>query len=86
MSRLVLLADHQDTWSVLFDDASNQSFDVVKTVATSIAARTITRVHSGQTLATESNLASVGWNRAQSGELLASCSTVLGDGSLPTWS
>jgi hypothetical protein len=78
-----LIKDHQDTFTALFDDAANQSFDVLKDLDN---ARTITRTHSGQTLATESNLSSVNWGRTQSGELTAQVSAVLADGTVPTWS
>lgn len=83
---LTLLADHQDNFTVLFDDAANASFDVLKTVGTATGARTITRVHSGQTLATESNLTSVNWGRTQAGELTAQATAVLASGLVPTWS
>jgi len=82
---LELIADHQDTFTCLFDDAVNTSFDVLKTVGTVTGARTITRTHSGQTLATESLLTSVAWGRTQSAELTAQCTAVLADGTVPTW-
>lgn len=81
-----LLADLQDNFSLLFDDEADQSFDVVKTVGSNSGPRTITRAHSGQTLASESNLSSVSWARQQSGELLAAVSAVLANGVVPTWS
>ena len=84
-STLQLLADHQDTFTALFDDASNVSFDVLKTVGSATGARTITRTHSGQTLATESNLSAVNWGRTQAGELTAAVTAVLADGTVPTW-
>ena len=82
---LGLIADHQDTFNVLFDDAANVSFDVLKTVGSVSAVRTITRTHSGQTLATESNLSACNWTRSQSGELSAQVTAVLADGAVPTW-
>ena len=82
---LQLLADQQDTFTCLFDDAANVSFDVLKTVGSATGARTITRTHSGQTLATESNFSNVTWGRTQSGELTAQVTAVLADGTVPTW-
>lgn len=85
-STLGLLADLQDNFSCLFDDAANVSFDTLKTVGATPGPRTISRVHSGQTLASESNLTSVNWSRQQSGELMAAVSAVLQSGTVPTWS
>lgn len=86
MARLPLLSDCQDQLTLLFDDATNNSFDVLKTVGPTSGPRTVTRVHSGQTLATESNLSSVNWSGTQSGELTATATLVLQSGSVPTWS
>lgn len=85
MARLPLLADCQDQLTVLFDDDTNNSFDVLKTVGPTSGPRTVTRTHSGQTLATESNLSSVNWSATQAGELTASATLVLQSGAVPTW-
>lgn len=82
---LQLLADHQDTFTALFDDAGNLSFDVLSTAGSATGARTITRVHSGNTLATESNLSSVNLQRSQTGELTYAVTAVNADGAVPTW-
>lgn len=82
---LLLLSDQQDNWTALFDDAATTSFDVIKTIGSATAVRTITRTHSGQTLATESNLSTVSWGRTQSGELTMAVTSVLADGTVPTW-
>jgi hypothetical protein len=82
---LPLIADLQDSFSVLFDDAANSSFDVLKTVGSTSGPRTITRTHSGQTLPSESNLSSVNTSRTQSGEFTFAVSAVLQDGTVPTW-
>lgn len=82
---LQLLADQQDTFTALFDDAANTSFDVLKTVGSTSVARTFTRTHSGQTLASEMNISNVTWGRTQSAELTAQVTAVLQDGTLPTW-
>ena len=83
----LLLADHQDQATLLFDDASNESFDVLKTAGSATpASRTVTRTHSGQTLATESHISNVAWTRPQTGEWTAATTLVLADGTVPTWS
>jgi hypothetical protein len=85
MARLPLLADCQDQLTVLFDDDANLSFDVLSTVGPTSGPRTVTRTHSGQTLPTESNLSSCNWSATQAGELTASATLVLADGTVPTW-
>ena len=85
MARLPLLADLQDQTTFLFDDDANLSFDVLSTVGPTSGPRTHTRVHSGQTLASESNLSSVNWSGTQAGELTASATSVLANGAVPTW-
>jgi len=82
---LQLLADCQDSVSVFFDDATDSSFDVFKTVGSASGVRTVTRTHSGQTLATESNISAVNFQRTASGELTLAATLVLGDGAVPTW-
>lgn len=82
---LGLLSDHQDNFTVLFDDAVGQSFATLSTVGSANVVRTITRTHSANTLATESNISSVNWGRTQSAELTAQCTAVLADGTVPTW-
>lgn len=82
---LGLISDHQDTFTALFDDATDLSFDVLKTVGSVSVVRTITRTHSGQTLPTESNLSSVNWGRTQAAELTAQVTAVLADATVPTW-
>jgi hypothetical protein len=85
MARMALLADLQDQLTILFDDASNESFDTLKTIGGTSGPRTITRAHSGQILASESNLSAANWSRTQAGELTASVTAVLADGTVPTW-
>lgn len=86
MARLPLQSDLQDSLTVLFDDAANASFDVLSTVGPTSGPRTVTRAHSGQTLPSESNLSSTNWSATQAGELTASATLVLADGTVPTWS
>ena len=52
--RLLLLADFSVTLNGVFNDASNMSHDVFKTVSSTSVARTTTITISGQVLATES--------------------------------
>ena len=83
--RLLLLADFTITLNGVFNDASNQSHDVFKTVPSTSVARTTTLVVSGQTLAGELLFTDYAMTRAQSGELTFSVPGVLADGTTPTW-
>lgn len=82
---LLLLADFSFTATVVFNDATNQSHDVFKTVASTSVARTVTNVVSGQTLANECNLTDYQLTRAQGGEFTGTVPGVLQDGTAPTW-
>ena len=86
VERLLLLADHSATFDGVFNDATNMSHAVFKTVGSSSVSRTITLVMSGQTLAGEHFITDYPLTRASSGELTFSVSTVLADGTAPTWS
>lgn len=83
---LLLLADFSFTANGVFNDASNLSHDVFKTVASASVARTVTCVISGQTLANECNLTDYGLTRAQGGEFTWTVPGVLQSGTAPTWS
>lgn len=83
--RILLLADFQCTINGIFNDASNQSHDVFKTVPSSTVTRTITIVHSGQTLAVEVVILDYALQRAQSGELTYTAPAALQSGTAPTW-
>src|SRR5688500_14226802 len=50
MERLLLLADFSITLNGVFNDATDLSHDVFKTVSSTAVARTVTLVVSGQTL------------------------------------
>ena len=65
--RLLLLADFSITVNGVFNDASNQSHDVFKTVSSTSVARTTTITVSGQTLATESFYTDYALRRAETG-------------------
>jgi hypothetical protein len=84
--RILLLADFSITMSVVFNDASNMSHDVFKTVCSTSVARTTTLVVSGNTLANEVLYTDYPIVRDDSGELTANVPGVLADGTVPTWS
>lgn len=90
MERLLLLADMSMTLNGVFNDASNASFDVFKTVPSTSVAREFTLNVSGQILGT-SPLCTLLFTdfalaRAASGELTWSAPGVLANGAVPTWS
>ena len=85
IERLLLLADLSATYDGVFNDASNMSHDVFKTVGSASVARTVTLVMSGQTLASEQLLTDYPLTRASSGELTFSVPGVLQSGTAPTW-
>lgn len=86
IERLLLLADFSGTANGVFNDAADQEHDVFKTVPSTSVARTMTLVHSGQTLANEVMLTDYPLTRAQTGELTFAVPFVLADGQVPTWS
>lgn len=83
--RLLLLADFTVTLNGVFNDATDQSHDVFKTVPSTSVARTTTLVVSGQTLSGELLYTDYQLTRAASGELTWQTSGVLSDGTVPTW-
>ena len=85
IERLLLLADLSATYEGVFNDASNMSHDVFKTVGSASVARTVTLAMSGQTLASEQFLTDYPVTRASSGELTFSVPGVLQNGTAPTW-
>ena len=84
--RLLLLADHSITLNGVFNDAANQAHAVFKTVPSTSVARTVTSVHSGQTLASEMLFSDYALTRAQDGSLTWTAPGALSDGTVPTWS
>ena len=88
MERLQLLADFTVSGTTVFNDASNAEHDVFKSLTTnaSDAGRTITMVHSSQTLTNLAHVGSASLSRSASGELTRSISASLSDGTVPTWS
>lgn len=83
--RLLLLADFSITLNGVFNDASNASHDVFKTVPSTSVARTTTLVVSGQTLANECLYTDYQLKRGNDGALTWSAPGVLADGTVPTW-
>ena len=83
--RLLLLADFTVSISGVFNDASNMSHDVFKTVPSSSVARTTTLTISGQVLAGELFYTDYALGRSSSGELTWSAPGSLASGAVPTW-
>ena len=86
IERLLGMADLSMTADGVFNDATNMSHDVFKTVGSASVIRTVTLAMSGKTLASEQFLTDYAVTRASSGELTWSVPGVLGDGTAPTWS
>lgn len=84
--RLLLLADFSVTLNGVFNDASNQSHAVFKTVPSTSVARTVTLTVSGNTLANEVLFTDYPLKRGNGGELTFAVPGVLADGTVPTWS
>ena len=83
--RLLLLADFTVSISGVFNDASNMSHDVFKTVPSTSVARTTTTAISGQTLPGELFYTDYALGRSSSGELTWSAPGALAGGVVPTW-
>ena len=83
--RLLLLADFTVSISGVFNDASNMSHDVFKTVSSTSVARTVTITISGQTLPNETNFTDYSLSRGTTGELTYTAPGVLAGGTVPTW-
>lgn len=87
MERQLLLADGSITLNLpAFDDGTNLSHSVFKTVPSSSVNRTTTISISGQTLSMEMLYTDYGLTRGQDGTLSATVPGVLADGTVPTWS
>jgi hypothetical protein len=85
IERLLLLADFSGTDNGIFNNASNMSHAVFKTVPSTSVARTRTMAVSGQTLAAEVLYTDYSLNRGQDGSLPFTAPFVLSDGTVPTW-
>ena len=84
--RLLLLGDMSSTYTMVFNDASNKSFDVHKTIASADVTRTCTLTISGQTLANEVLVTDMALSRGSDGSLIITGPAVLQSGTDPTWS
>ena len=81
--RLGLLRDFTCSLSAVFNDAAGASSFTVFKVTT--GARTVTIVHSGQTLANECLVGTVGFNRDASGSFPIAAGLSLQSGTVPAW-
>jgi len=86
IERLLLLADFSGTLNGVFNDGSNLSHAVLKTVSSSSVQRTIAIGISGQTLSNECIVTDYALTRAASGEFTWQAPFSLADGTVPTWS
>jgi len=84
--RLLLLADGEVTLTGVFNDATNMSHAVFKTVPSTSVVRTVALAHSGQTLSMEMLFESYDLSRAADGSLTWTAVGRLADGTSPTWS
>jgi hypothetical protein len=82
IERLILLSDGQVSVTCVFNDASVSSFIVFK-VRT--GTRTVTIVHSGQTLAMEMLISACDMNRQSDGSFIITATLELQSGTVPTW-
>lgn len=82
---ILLLADFSSTVNGVFNDATNMSHDVFKTVPSTTVARTWVWALSGQSLTNEVNFTDYQLTRPQGGELTWTAPCVLQDGTAPTW-
>lgn len=85
MERIQLLGDFTCTINGVFNDASNMSHDVFKTVQSSSATRTVVFVVSGQTLTAEVLFTDYPLTRGADGSLTYAVPGSLADGTAPAW-
>ena len=85
MERLLLLADFQITLSGVFNDATDKSHLVFRTISSTSVARSVSLGVSGQTLPNECVLTDYKMKRAASGELTWEVPGSLSDGTPQTW-
>lgn len=89
MERLLLLADMSFTGNGVFNDESNKSHDVFKTVPSTSVAREILLNVSGQILGTTPTVTLLftdyALTRGDDGALTFSVPGVLANGAVPTW-
>jgi len=86
MERILTLADMQVKLSGVFNDATDMSHDVFKTVPSTSVVRTTTLAISGQTLAAELLYSKYDMKRSNKGEFTWETQGDLANGVVPTWS
>lgn len=84
--RLHLLADGSVTLAMGFNDASNQNFDVFKTVPSSAASRTFVGTISAQIMTMELLFTDFSVNRSADGNITTSAPGQVSNGTAPAWS
>ena len=84
IERLLLLADFTITVNGVFNDASNMSHDVFKTVSSSSVTRTVTITISGQSLPNECIFTDYSLSRSASGEANYTAAGSLNSTTVPT--
>lgn len=85
MERLQLLADFSITLNGVFNDATDASHNVFKTVPSATGLRTVSIAVSGNTLACECIATDYQLSRGNDGALTWSAPLSLADGAAPTW-
>ncbi len=83
--RILNLADFSISLNGVFNDATDLSHDVFKTVSSTSVARTVTMVVSGDTLPNEVLFTDYALTRDDSGSLTWQTPGVLADGTAPVW-
>ena len=86
VERLLLLADMQATLNGEFDVGANLAHAVLKTVPSTDAARTLTLIHSAQTLTGEGIVSDYALNRAADGSLSWTAPWLYNATTAPAWS
>lgn len=85
IERLALLADFSATLNGVFNPTADRQHALMKDANTGVA-RTLTFVHSSQTLTNEVLMTDYSLTRGADGSLTYSTPLVLADGTLPVWS
>lgn len=83
--RILLLADFSITLNGVFNDDTNKSHDVFKTVPSTRVAREVVMVVSGQSLTNQVLFTDYPLERGDDGALTWSVEGVLSDGTPPSW-
>lgn len=85
IERLLLYTDFQVNLNGVFNDAAAQAHAVFSTVPSTSVTRTVTIVHSAQTLAVETVFTDYALSRNADGSLTWTAPGVSNDTSVPTW-